>query len=162
MKPKSLNAKIVSLLTPLISEEYKHFYNYKASANWCRGVGFMKAAEAYENEALEEAEHSARLQAFLTDWNVTFELPVIEPPDEVKSLVQTIESAYAREYQLYEKYEDVSCKMCEMDTCVFDFLQQFRKIQMDTVAEYSDKLNLLQDVEDTKFNLLLLEDKLFS
>jgi hypothetical protein len=49
-----------------------------------------------------------------------------------------------------------------MDLCTFDFLQQFRLIQTKSVAEYSDKLNLLEDVDGKdKFKLLLLEEKLF-
>jgi hypothetical protein len=48
------------------------------------------------------------------------------------------------------------------DLCVFDFLQEFRKIQKDSVAEYSDKLNMLEGVDaKDKFNMLLLEKKLF-
>jgi ferritin len=162
MKPKTLNSKVSELLTPLIAQEYAHFYNYKASANYCRGVGFMKAAAFYETEAKEEAEHSERLQRFLTDWNVTIDLPSIKSPEVFASLPETIESAYKREYDLYEKYEEVSASVIDMDVCVFDFLRQFRDIQTSTVAEYSDKLNLLEGVEPTKLNLLLLEDKLFT
>jgi len=162
MKPKVLNAKVASILIPLIGYEYSHFYNYKSSANYCRGVGFVKAAEFYEKEVVEEAEHSKRLQDFLTDWNVVFELPTIETPETFTSLKQTIESGYNREYELYEIYEEASAKVCEMDTCVFDFLQQFRKIQQDTVAEYSDKLNLCEGVDtEDKFQMLMIESLLF-
>lgn len=162
MKPKQLNSKISAILTPLIAQEYSHFYAYKASANYARGEGFMKAAEFYENEAKEEAEHSAELQAYLTDWNVTFDLPVIQTPDQFTSLLQTIEGAYSRELALYELYESVSAQVFEMDTCVFDFLAKFRAIQSSTVAEYSDKLNTLAGVDPTKFNMLLIEPLLFS
>ena len=49
-----------------------------------------------------------------------------------------------------------------MDICTFDFLQPLRAIQTKSVAEYSDKLNLLEGVEGTdKFKALLLEEKLF-
>jgi len=44
---------------------------------------------------------------------------------------------------------------------VFDFLQFFRGVQTMSVAEYATMLNLLDGVERTKLNFLLLEEKLF-
>jgi hypothetical protein len=66
------------------------------------------------------------------------------------------------EYALYEDYEGTSMEMFKKDLCVFDFLQQFRMLQKQSVAEYSDKLNILEGVDaKDKFNMLLLEKKLF-
>jgi hypothetical protein len=65
------------------------------------------------------------------------------------------------EYDLYEAYEETSKKLFNMDLCTFDFLQQFRLIQTKSVAEYSDKLNMLEGVKGDKFEMLLLEKKLF-
>lgn len=163
MKPKILNTQIVSILTPLIEQEYRHFYTYRSAANYCRGAGFMKAASFYDSEAKEEAEHSEKLQKFLVDWNVIPVLLPIAAPEVFTSLVGTIETAYTNEYHLYELYEEVSAKAIELDACVFDFLKEFRDIQASTVAEYSDRLNLLSGCStDDKFQLLMLEDKLFS
>ena len=81
---------------------------------------------------------------------------------EFASLIDVIEQAYKIEYDLYEKYERSSLDIFESnDVCTFDFIQQFRKIQTESVREYSDMLNMLEGIETTKFNLLLLEDKLF-
>jgi hypothetical protein len=45
---------------------------------------------------------------------------------------------------------------------VFDFLQQFRTIQTQSVAEYSDMINMLEGVNvNDKFQMLMLEKKLF-
>jgi hypothetical protein len=89
-------------------------------------------------------------------------------------LTATIEEAYKFEYKLYEDYEDTSAKVFESgDVCTFDFLEQFRTIQRVTVAEYSDKLNMLEGVVDEpaekgekperecKFEMLTIEEKLF-
>jgi hypothetical protein len=49
-----------------------------------------------------------------------------------------------------------------MDLCVFDFFQDFRTLQKNAVAEYSDKLNMLEGVTPAgKLEMLLLEKKLF-
>jgi hypothetical protein len=48
------------------------------------------------------------------------------------------------------------------DLCVFDFLQQYRVGQKESVAEYSDKLNMLEGTNTgSKFEMLMLEEKLF-
>ena len=67
------------------------------------------------------------------------------------------------EYNLYADYEDTSGKVFKTgDLCVFDFLQQFRTIQTESVAQYSDMMNMLEGVKtDDKFQMLMLEKKLF-
>ena len=64
---------------------------------------------------------------------------------------------------MYEEYEDTSMKIFKTgDLCVFDFLQKYRTIQKESVAEYSDKINMLEGVNTkSKFELLMLEKKLF-
>jgi ferritin len=98
----------------------------------------------------------------LVDWNVIVEIPEIPAPRvEYGGLVQTIEEAYKAEYSLYEKYEDMAKKMFSLDLCTFALLQEMLSIQLKAVIEYSDKLNMLEGVDASKTNLLLLEKKLF-
>jgi hypothetical protein len=48
------------------------------------------------------------------------------------------------------------------ELCTFDFLQTYRNIQNKSVAEYSDKLNVLEGVNlDSKFEMLMIESNLF-
>lgn len=161
--PEKLQSSIVKLLTDRISDEHKAFYFYRAASNWCKDKGFFKASAFFQTEATDELEHSKKLQDYLVDWNVVPELPTIESPaEDFSSLVEIIEKAYDIEYALYEEYEDISMTIFKMpDPCTFDFLQEFRTIQRTSVAEYSDKLNVLNGVEPTKINLLLIEKNLF-
>lgn len=162
MKPNKLQDDVVSLLIPRLEDEYKAFYMYRAASNWCKNVGYFVAAEFFANESKDELKHAKKIEAYLVDWNVTPDLPVIEKPQlEFTTLVELIEAAYNVEYDLYEAYEDTSKQMFNKDLCVFDFLQEFRMIQKEAVAEYSDKLNMLEDVDANKMNLLLIEHKLF-
>ena len=67
------------------------------------------------------------------------------------------------EYELYEAYEDISLRLMELpDISTFDFIQKYRANQTQSVAKYADKLNMLEGVEGTKFNLLVIEKKLFA
>jgi ferritin len=163
MKPHSLDKGVVDLLAPRHLDEMDAFYFYRAASNWCQGVGYFKAAAFFAAESQDELEHAAKIEKYLVDWNITVPLPTVPKPQiDFSGLLEVLEEAYRIEYDLYEAYEETSKKLFNMDLCTFDFLQQFRLIQTKSVAEYSDKLNLLEDVDGKdKFKLLLLEEKLF-
>jgi ferritin len=163
MKPHSLDKSVVDLLAPRHLDEMDAFYFYRAASNWCQGVGYFKAAAFFAAESQDELEHAGKIEKYLVDWNITVPLPTVPKPQvDFSGLLEVLEEAYKIEYDLYEAYEETSKKLFNMDLCTFDFLQQFRLIQTKSVAEYSDKLNLLEDVDGKdKFKLLLLEEKLF-
>lgn len=163
-KPETLSTEVVDLLMPRLNDEFKAAYTYRAASNWCRNVGFMKAAEFFAKESTDEFEHAKKIEDFLTDWNVIIDLPVIEKPKSTyNGLGEVIDTAYNLEYDLYTEYEETSQKIFDTgDLCVFDFLQQFRTIQNKSVAEYSDMINMLDGVNtSSKFEMLMLEKKLF-
>ena len=163
MKPHSLDKGVVDLLAPRHLDEMDAFYFSRAASNWCQGVGYFKAAAFFAAESQDELEHAGKIEKYLVDWNITVPLPSVPKPQvDFSGLLEVLEEAYKIEYDLYEAYEETSKKLFNMDLCTFDFLQQFRLIQTKSVAEYSDKLNLLEDVDGKdKFKLLLLEEKLF-
>lgn len=123
----------------------------------------MKASDYFAGEAKSELCHAKKIEDFLVDWNVHPPLPTIPATStEFKSLPEAIEKAYKIEYDLYEEYEDTSMKVFKTgDLCVFDFLGFYRTTQKESVAEYSDMLNILEGVDDDKFKLLQLEETLF-
>jgi ferritin len=164
IKPVKLEQEIVDLLLPRLKMELTHFYFYRAASNWCQGVGYFKAAEYFAKESEEESGHAKEIEKYLTDWNVFPALPTIDEPIIMFSgLPNLIEAAYNTEYDLYTQYEEASMQIFDIgDLCTFDFLQVYRKRQKDAVATLSDMINLLEGVnENSKFELLMLEEKLF-
>lgn len=164
-KPVKLPQEIVKLLLPRLKDEFDAAYLYRAMSNWCQGVGYFTAAEFFAKESEDEFGHAKGIEKYLVDWNVVPNLPKIETPElEFSDLVAALDKAYVIEYKLYEEYEDTSIKVFKTgDLCTFDFLQTYRTIQRTSVAEYSDKLNMLEGVNPKdKMNLLLLEKKLFA
>lgn len=161
--PKKLSKEIVDILIKRVADEYTAFYHYKGASNWCAGVGFKKASSYFEEESKHELDHVQILEKFLVDWNVIVDLPPIpKPKAEYASLVEVIEMSYDIEFKLYSDYEKDSVKILEIgDVCAFDLLKPLRKVQNESVAEYSDMMNMLEGVDPTKLNLLLLEDKIF-
>jgi len=162
--PKKLDAKIVGFIMPRIADEYKAFYFYRAASNWCKNVGFEKAAEFFATESTDELQHAKGLETYLVDWNIDVELPVIETPQIVfSSLYEVLIKAYELEYNLWKEFNDTSDEvMGKGDMGTFNFLRKYTDIQVKSVAEYSDKLNMLQGVNVlSKFEMLTLEKKLF-
>jgi len=163
-KPNKLNSKVVSILEDRLSDEYIASFLYRDASNYLQGIGFYLAAKFFAQESADELAHAHGIEKYLVDWNVHPTLPQIENSDNnFDGLLDVIERGYTLEYNLYESYEKDSVKIFGMgDICTFDFLQAYRSIQTKSVAEYSDFLNLLEGCDcESKFELLLLEEKLF-
>jgi ferritin len=163
-KPEKLSKEVVDLLLQRLKDEYTAFYMYRSASNWCQEVGFFKAAAFFAAESTDELEHAKGIEKYITDWNVIPELPVVDKPElKFDSISSLVEKAYNLEYELYENYEETSAKVFKMgELCTFDFLQTYRNIQNKSVAEYSDKLNILEGVNlDSKFEMLMIESNLF-
>jgi ferritin len=162
--PEVLSEEVVNLLLPRLQDEFNAFYFYRSATNWCQNKGFFKAAEFFKAESDDELTHAKKIEDYIVDWNVTPNLPnIMKPTLEFNDLVDIIEKAYDMEFALYEGYEDTSMKIFKTgDLCVFDFLQFYRTTQKEAVAEYSDKLNVVEGTNrDSKFEMLLLEKTLF-
>lgn len=161
-QPKQLSPKAVELIMPLLLSEFTAFYQYRAMSNYCQGVGYEKAAAFFLKESEDELTHAKKLEKILVDWNVVVELPMLEAPKtEFTDLVDVIETAYEMEYDLYELYNDKLPKVMAMNQGLYIKMYELMDNQFNAVAEYSDKLNMLEGVDPTKTNLLLLEEKLF-
>mgnify|MGYP001497723866 CR=1 FL=1 len=164
MKTTVLNPKICKLIEERLLDEMTAFYTYLSIANWCKSIGFMKAGDYFAKESDDELGHAKMLTEFLVGWNDIPDLPVIAKPKlEFKSLLEAIETAYKIELSLLEKYNETCETIEDMDLSVYQFLTKFLEIQTSSVAEYSDKLNLLENCKtDDKFQMLMLEEQLFT
>lgn len=160
MTPKKLPSEIVNMLNERINDEYGHHYFYRQVANYCENVGFMEAAKYFHAESHEEVEHAEMLQKYLTDWNIQPSLAPIEPPVKVTNLVSALETAYQKEYELYENYKEISGEILKMGNYnTYDFLQKFRAIQTEAVATYSTFLNQLETIDRTDKNWVYMFEK---
>ena len=160
--PKTLPQELVDHINSALAEEYTAHYFYRAAANWCQGVAYIKAAAFFEAEASTELEHAVKLQKYLVDWNCTPQLPTVKFSGEFASLIDIVNKAYAIEYKLGDKYNEMSAEIFAKHLPTFDFLQEFRTIQTESIAEYSDKLNAAQLIDvSNKLDLLHYEERYF-
>ena len=160
--PQQLLPEVVGLLTDRIGDEYKAHYFYKNAANWCREKAYFKAAKFFEAEAANELEHADLVQKYLVDWNVLPFIPPVKMIPSFTSLVDIVNKAYQLEYDLFTAYNVNSTQIFPICLATFDFLQELRIGQRQSVAEYSDLLNAAQLVNvSNNFEVLYFENQYF-
>lgn len=163
MIPNKLPQTIVTPLLDRLRDEFNAAFFYKAAENWCRNIGYEKAANYFLKEYQDELLHAQGIQDYLVQWNIIPQLPSIPKPTvEFNNLVDIIDQAYVLEYTLYGDYNLTSKKAFESDPSVFDFLIKYRTIQTASVAEYSDLKNSLALINPSdKFQLFMWEKENF-
>ena len=162
MTPKTLDGGIVAALEDRLKDEYTAHLIYKNAANWCKNVGYVKAAAFFEAEAADELTHAQKLQDYMTQWNVLPQIPVATVPNTLKSLIDCINVAYTFEYNLLQSYSQIQVEVDGMHPATFNFVQEFVDIQNQSVADFSDLLNALMLIDyNNKLDLLMFEDKYF-
>jgi len=160
--PEKLKPTTIEILNARIGDEYTAHYFYKSAANFCNNLGFFNAGKFFDGESKSELDHANGLMDYLVKWNCKPNIPSTPTNFKIEGLVDCIEKAYDLEFDLLNKYNDSSKKLLVQDMTTFDFLQGYRKIQDESVAEYSDLLNALTliDSED-KFQLFMFEKENF-
>lgn len=160
--PKTLDGSIVSALEARLKDEYTAHLIYKNAANWCKNVGYNKAAAFFEAEAADELTHAQMLQDYMVQWNVLPQIPVATVPNTLKSLIDCVNTAYNFEYVLLQSYSQIQMEVDGMHPATFNFVQKFVDIQNSSVADFSDLLNALVLIDyNNKLDLLMFEDKYF-
>jgi len=162
LNPKELGSASVKVINDRLVDEYTAHFFYRIASNWCRGVGYNNAAVFFEKEAENELGHAEILQKYLVDWNVTPTMPSVKPSITFSGLIDVVNKAYALEYDLFTKYNADSVEIMKLDITTFDFLQQFRQGQLQSVIEYSDLLNAAQLIDPTNLlDILHFEEMYF-
>lgn len=144
-----------------LKDEFDASQFYAQASIWCENNGFFKASAYYKKEAENERGHAQGIIDYLTGWNCEFTLPAIKSPEDFKDLIDIINKQYGIEDSLRLAYNSDSQTLFSSDLNSFDKMQEYRKIQDESVIEVSDMINVLEGVEPTKFNLLLLEEQIF-
>lgn len=169
-KPKSsgepkiykLSDKVVKILTDRIKDEYHAHYMYRAAANWCHDMNYKKAAAFFDADAMTELEHAQGIQKYMTDFNIIPSIPKAESTFSFSSLIDIIYQAYAFELELMNSYNKDSHTVFQDDITTFDFLEEYRKIQRESVVEFNDLINGANLVDKTdKFQILYFEQTYF-
>jgi ferritin len=157
-----LSDKVVKILTDRIKDEYHAHYMYRAAANWCHDMNYKKAAAFFDADAITELEHAQGLQKYMTDFNIVPSIPKADSTFNFKGLIDIIYQAYTFELELMNSYNRDSHSVFQDDITTFDFLEEYRKIQRESVVEFNDLINGANLVDKTdKFQILYFEQTYF-
>lgn len=162
IKLYKLSNKVINILTERLKDEYYAHYMYRSAANWCHDMNYKKAAAFFDADAKTELEHAEIIQKYLTDFNIVPQMPQSETKFKFNGLIEIIEDAYKFELELMKSYNENSHEVFKDDLTTFDFLQQFRDIQRESVVEFNDLINASNLInKNDKFQVLYFEQTYF-
>lgn len=160
--PATLDPEVVTMLNERLGDEYTAHYFYRNAANWCADKAYNKAAAFFTQEAANELQHAEMLQAYIVGWNATPVIPPVSMSPGFLNLIDIVNKAYDLEFNLLIAYNKNSAAIFPGDLSTFDFLQDLRKGQTQSVAEYADLLNAAQLVNvSNNFEVLYYEQTYF-
>lgn len=162
IKLYKLSNEVVELLIDRLQDEYYAHYLYRSAANWCHDKNYKKAAAFFDADADTELEHAKTIQKYLTDFNIVPKMPQSETKFSFDNLIDIIHKAYQFELKLMKSYNENSHSVFQEDLTTFDFLQQFREIQRESVVEFNDLINASDLInKKDKFQVLYFEQTYF-
>ena len=158
MMKKLLSPKVEKKLNELIAGELHAMYTYVAAANWCQNNGFLKAYDFFLGESKDEKEHSEILQRYILDMGCVPSLDDIDmPEEEYDSMKELIYAALEMETELGKKYSQAASELTSEDFMTVTKLQEFIKIQTESIGFYGDVCASAEGLSDDKFQQLMLE-----
>lgn len=158
MKQKILSSQVEGMLNSLIGEELYAMYAYKAMANWCQDAGFLSASKFFLEESSDEKAHAEILEQYILDMGCLPKLEKIDKPESsFKTIYDIIYEAYDMEVALGEKYADMALHCAKEDAMTLTKLQEFIKIQTESIGFFGDICGVAKGLSDSKFEQLMLE-----
>lgn len=158
MKTKLLSSKVEGKLNELVADELHAMYTYVAMANWCQDNGYLKAYDFFLDESKDEKGHSEMLQKYILDMGCMPELNEIdEPTSDYSSLAEVMYDALAMETGLGKKYSKYASECSSEDFMTVTKLQEFIKIQTESIGFYGDVCAAAEGLSKDKFQQLMLE-----
>ena len=158
MKTKLLSSKVEGKLNELVADELHAMYTYVSMANWCQDNGYLRAYDFFLDESKDEKGHSEILQKYILDMGCLPELNDIdEPKSDYVSLSDIIYSALDMETELGKKYSKYASECSSEDFMTVTKLQEFIKIQTESIGFYGDICSAAKGLSTSKFEQLMLE-----
>lgn len=157
-----IQGAIAPIFQKRLKDEYSAHFFYSDFANWCDNNGYLNAARYFRGEAAAELEHAMKLQKFLNDWGVSYEIERPSSPKIIGSLPEGINMAYDIEVALYEAYNSNAIGFMHTDISAFNLATEMVSIQYESVAEYRTIKDQMRHYDTSdKFQLAVFEHETF-
>lgn len=138
METKSLSPQVSQALQRRAADELFASQVYHYASSCCRDWGLPNLTAFFANEAKQEQEHYRKVLDYMADWNVPFVPNTITPLPEFADVTAVLDYAYTLELTLLEAYSEFSRLVFSEDMATFTFIQEYIKIQTQSVIEYND------------------------
>jgi ferritin len=145
-----------------IADEQDEFYFYISAMSWCRLNGYENASNYFDAESRGEEYHYKRLITYLTSWNTEVNFSsVVGSIRSFKSLQDIFEQAYRMEFEMYKKYEANCLKLFPICQNTYSLLQDFVRIQNESVISAADKVTKMENYLKTDPGLMTFDKEVF-
>jgi ferritin len=125
-------------------------------------MNYKKAAAFFDADAIKELEHAQGIEKYMTDFNILPTFTKVEQNHKFDDLIDIIYKAYEFELYLMKAYNKDSASVLTEDLTTFDFLQEYREIQKESVIEFNDLINASNLInKNNKFEVLYFENTYF-
>lgn len=141
-----ITPQLSELLVKQIASELTAHMKYMAIATYFKRESLDKWSEVFREQALEEAQHAAKIMNFLLDVDVHFDIPAV-PAQSTKfeSAAEAVKAAAASENKVSNEFRHMAKVAVENgDWTGFQFLQWFIEEQVEEEAKMAKLLDLVE------------------
>lgn len=158
----SINTVISDLLIDTIGEEFNAFLFYDFCSSWCYSKGYTNAAKTFLGKSMKNLNRIHKLQEFLSVRGVVNLLSASEKTVSFTDMVDLLNQSNNIETALYNKYDEHSRLISQIDLFSFDFLQEFRSNQNDCMVKSKLLLDKIKKIDSTSnLEMTMFIDKFF-
>jgi ferritin len=152
-----LSPNVAEMLNKAIQSELYAANLYKHLSNQLQRIGLLGAATYFRKESADELEHYQALADYFNDRGCVAQIPGIPPmTEQIASLRDAIETAYATEVQLGDDYAKWY-SLASADIATQQFLLKYIEIQRKSIGEYGDLLARLSIADNDPSAILLVD-----
>jgi ferritin len=153
-----ISDRLQRLLIEQIGRELRAHQLYMAISTYFERQSLSRWAKLFHDQSVEEAGHATKIMDFLTDNNVSFDLPALKSAStRFTSAAEAVETALNSERAVTQNFNDMSAAaLTENDATAHQFLQWFLEEQV----EEERKAQGLLDLVNSGINLFLAEGML--
>ena len=151
-----------AMLNEQVNHELVNFLKYQFIQNWCDNNGFFKAASFFEQQSLDERNHSLLILHFIQDRNYKFSGYKLEDVNfEIKGLIDVINIALETERGTTKKLAAIRKHSIEEGEMLVESLMlDMLKEQIEEEALYLDLISVAKGLdENDKLDMLHLEER---
>lgn len=150
------------MLSEQVNHELNNFLKYQFAQNWCDNNGFFKAASFFEQQSLDERNHSLLILHFMQDRNYKFSGYKLEEVNyEIKDLIDLIGIALETEKGTTKKLQAIrKHAIQEGEYLVESLMLDMIKEQIEEEALYLDLQSVAEGLNpQDKLDMLHLEER---